>query len=230
MLGARAHDIVNRRLLESVAADGGAGHLSADQNDGDRIGHTIADRRDTVRGTRTRSNEEHAHLAGSAGVAGGHESSTLLVGRNDQPESFLAAGLFQMGFIVAEHGVIRRENSASRISEDRIYPLIRQDLNNHLSPLHGLTGQRMRLTDFFDLLLFHCYPLLNDMRVLPAIRNISGVCFFRCQRGNISGRAKKPSRKKKQTEAIESASACYAIIDAGSTNLLKQLPIPRRSG
>ena len=53
MLGAGAHEIKDRRFLESVRADGVAGNLAADQHDRNGIGHAVTNGRYAVSGRRT---------------------------------------------------------------------------------------------------------------------------------------------------------------------------------
>ena len=65
-------------------ADGGGGHLAADDDDRHRIGRAVAHRRDGVGGARARGDHADADLAARARIARGHEARALLVGRHDQ--------------------------------------------------------------------------------------------------------------------------------------------------
>ena len=47
-LRARAHDVKDRRFLKRIGTDGGPGNLPADENDRNRVRHTIPHRRDAV--------------------------------------------------------------------------------------------------------------------------------------------------------------------------------------
>src|SRR5690606_26395408 len=75
----RAHDARDWRFLKRVAADRGSRHLTAYDDDRDRIGHAIAYGRDGVRRSRPGSHDANADLSGGASVACGHEPRALLV-------------------------------------------------------------------------------------------------------------------------------------------------------
>ena len=133
MLGARAHDIENGSLLERVGADGRAGHLPTDENQGNRVRRAVADGRDGVRRTGAGGDQGHADAPRGAGVSRRHESRALLVCGDD--ESNFVHGFTP--FVVVENRVVSRKNRASAVSEDRVHALISQHLDEYLAALHN---------------------------------------------------------------------------------------------
>jgi len=46
--------------------------------------------------------------------------------------------------VVAEHGVVRRQDRATAVAEDDVHALVDQDLHDDLGSGHDLAGARMR--------------------------------------------------------------------------------------
>ncbi len=138
VLGHGTHDAGYGRFLERIRADGRGGYLTADHHDGHGIGHGIAHRSHHIGGPRTRSDQSHAHPAAGPGEARGHESRALLVGRYDQRHRRM---VFQ---VVAEYGVVYRQNRAAAIAENRVDALVREDLHQHIRARHAGARERVR--------------------------------------------------------------------------------------
>ena len=84
VLGDRAHDVCNRRLLERVGTDRGRGHLATDHHDGYGVRGAVAHRRHRIRGTGAGGDQAHADASARPRVSRRHERGPLLVCGNDQ--------------------------------------------------------------------------------------------------------------------------------------------------
>ena len=142
MLGAGTHDVADRRFLERVAADCHRAHLTADHDQRDRVGHRVAHRRDHVGGAGAGGDHRHADLAGGTRVARGHEARALFVGRHDQRHRLVAVVL-QVCRVVAEHGVVHRQDGAAGIAEHHFDAFIGEYLHDHVGTTHRVAGKRM---------------------------------------------------------------------------------------
>ena len=140
-LGARAHDVEDRGFLKGIGADGGPWNLSANQDNGNRIGHAIANGRDAIGRPRTRCHHRNANLPARPCVSGGHEAGALLV-RGDDEFDRLAAFGFLLDVIAAQR-VPRRQDGAPAIAKQNLDALVRQHLNNHVRARHHLIGEGM---------------------------------------------------------------------------------------
>ena len=136
VLGHGAHDGGDGRFLECVGADSGSRHLPADHDQGNRVRHAVANRRDRVRSSGARRHHDHSDFAAGACVAGCHEASSLFVGRHDQLHRWLGVGLGVV-VVVSEHRIINRQDGTAGVPEDRIDAFVCEYLH------HGIgAGQR----------------------------------------------------------------------------------------
>ena len=146
VFGDGAHDADDRRLLERVGADGCRCDLTTDYDDGNRVGHAIADRRHAVGCAWTRCHDGYADFSGSPGVAGGHETRALFVRRNDEWHRVGTA--LSVRLVVAKNRVVGRQNCAAAIAEDRLDAFVREDLNDHIGTGHHGTRLLVRAIQF----------------------------------------------------------------------------------
>ena len=147
------HDRADRRFLEGIGADGTGRHLTADDDDRSRVRHAVAHGGHTVRGAGTRGHHDDADLTARPRVAGRHEARALLVRRNDQRHRLLAGRAVRL--VIAEHGIVGRQNRAAAITENRVDAFVRQDLNDRLRTGHSPAGKRMCGVDLSLGLRFH---------------------------------------------------------------------------
>ena len=84
----------------------------------------------------------HAHAAACARIAGGHEARPLLVRWDDERHRFVATHAVLS--VVAEDGVVGRENRASAVPEHSLDALVREHLHENLGAAHHPAGERMR--------------------------------------------------------------------------------------
>jgi hypothetical protein len=120
VLGDRERDAGNVGFLERVVADQLARHLTGDADHRHRVHHRGRDAGDQVRGSRTRGGNRHAHAASRPGISIGHVRSALLVTNQDMSDR------------VVEHRVVRGQDRAAWVSEDRIYALMDETLPDDL--------------------------------------------------------------------------------------------------
>ena len=137
VLGDGTHDAGHGRLLKRIGADGRGRHLAADHDGRHGIGHAIAHRRDHVGRSRPGRHQRHSHPAAGARETGGHESRALFIGRHDQRHRGL------MFLVVAEYGVVDRQDRAAAVSENRVDALVGQHLDQHFRTRHAGACQRM---------------------------------------------------------------------------------------
>ncbi len=76
----------------------------------------------------------HAHPAAGACKPRSHESGALLIGRHDERHRGVVL------LVVAEYGVIYRQNRAAAIAENGVDALVGQHLHQHVRARH--TGAR----------------------------------------------------------------------------------------
>src|SRR6185295_9301934 len=69
------------------------------------------------------------------------EPGALLVRQHD--ERNLTFALLRLIGVVEEHRIIRRQDGAAAIPEDRGHAFVRYDLHDHLGSGHSLTDERM---------------------------------------------------------------------------------------
>ena len=144
VLGARRHDVEDRRLLERVGTHRRARHLTADQHHRDRVGLAVAHRRDGVGGAGSGGHQEDADPPARARVASGHEAGALFGGGDDQPDLLFG----RARLVVAEDGVVGRQDRAAAVAEDGVDALVGQHVDDRIGADHRLTGQRMRRGGF----------------------------------------------------------------------------------
>jgi hypothetical protein len=122
-----ARDADGVALLERVGADEVRRDLAGDADDGHGIHHGVRESRHRVGGAGTRGHEDHADLAGRAGVALGGVHCPLLV-----------ADEHVLDGVLMEERVIDRKHRAARIAEHVLDPLILEGADHHLGAGHRL--------------------------------------------------------------------------------------------
>ena len=141
MLGNRAHDRGNRRLLEGIGANRGGGHLTRNHDNRYRISHAIAHGCNSVRRTGPGSHEAQPHPARGPGIARGHEPGPLLVGRDDERNLRTArAGAF---LVIEEHRVVGREDRPAAVAEYGCDALVGEHLHDHAGAGHFFARERV---------------------------------------------------------------------------------------
>ena len=135
MFGNGTHDPGDRSLLERVGADCGSGHLSADHHDRNRIGDAVADRRYAVGRARPGRDDYDTGPAGGPRVSGSHEAGPLFVGGND--EGHRVPAIATVLVVVTKDGVVRGQNGAATVAEQRVDTLVGKHLHDHLGAAHG---------------------------------------------------------------------------------------------
>src|SRR5690606_17736476 len=127
VLGARTRDANRVAFLEGVRADQRGRDLTSDADEWNGIHQSILERRDGIRGARTRSYQHHANLAGRASVAFSRMPCPLLVANEDVLHLFLLEKL-----------VVDREYGSARVSENMLDAVILQRLYDHFGARHLL--------------------------------------------------------------------------------------------
>ena len=120
MLGDGQGDAGDVGFLKGVGADQLAAHLSGNANDGRRIQHRGGDAGDHVGRARSGGRDRNPNVAAGAGVAIRHMGGALLVAHQD----VMDIAMFQR--------VIRRQNCASRITEDVLHAFALQAFPQNL--------------------------------------------------------------------------------------------------
>ncbi len=141
VLGHGSHDRGYGGFLERIGADRRCGHLAADHDDGDGVRHAITHGRHCVRRTRSGSDQADAHTPCGAGVAGGHESRSLLIGGDDQGNRLLAGSLLLL--VEQEYGVVGRQDGAAAVAENGGHAFVGEHLHDHPGTRHPLSGKRV---------------------------------------------------------------------------------------
>ena len=137
-----SHDCRDGSFLKCVGADRVHRHLAADDNDGHRVGHAIANRCNRIGRTWTRGDHKDADFTAGAGIAGRHETSSLLVGRYDQRDWRFAVGS-AVFVVIAKYGVKGRQNRAATVAEYGMDVFVGEDLNDNIGATHPGSGERM---------------------------------------------------------------------------------------
>ena len=153
VLGDRTHDARHRRFLKCIRADGRGRDLAADDHDGHRVGLAVAHRRDRVGRARAGGDQRDADPPARARIARGHESGALLVRGHDQRHGGAVL------LVVAEDGVVNRQNGAAAVAENRVDALVRQHLDEHVRARHTGPRQRMRVFIQHVVAVFHSKSL-----------------------------------------------------------------------
>ena len=141
VLGDRAHDGGDRRLLERIRADRSGRHLTTDDDHRDGVGHRVAHRRHSVGGAWPGGDQTDTDSSTRTRIPRRHETRALFIGRDDQRH--LRRTPLDLLLVVPEDGVVGRQDGAARVAEDRRRALVRQHLHDHLGAGHDLTGPRM---------------------------------------------------------------------------------------
>ena len=131
MLCNGSHDGCNRCFLERICADRRRGHLAANHNHRDRVGHAVAHRCNRVGGTRPGRHHYDANLAACSCIAGGHKPRALLVGWHDQLYGRFTVR-YGMRVVVPEHRIVDWEDRAAAVAEHRIDTFIGQNLHHRV--------------------------------------------------------------------------------------------------
>ena len=139
VLGDGAHDVGDRRLLERVGTDRGRRHLAADHDDGHGVRDAVAHRRHRIRGTGAGGDQAHADASARPRVSRGHEPGALLVRGNDQRHRTYVLASDAI-LVVAEDGVVGREDRAAAVTEDDVHALVGEHLDDHVGAGKRLTG------------------------------------------------------------------------------------------
>ena len=135
MLGAAARDAHRIALLESISADQVGRHLAGDHHHGDGVHHRVGNRGDHVGRARAGGHQRDARLAGRARIALGRVAGTLLMAHQNVPD-----------LVLRVERIIDRKDSATRIAEHRVDPLLSQRSNDDLGTRH-LAGLRRFLRE-----------------------------------------------------------------------------------
>ena len=137
-----AHNGSDGRFLECIGTNCCSGHLAADHNHRDGVGHAVADGSDGIGGSRTRSNHDDADFAACSCIPGSHKPRALFVGRDDQLHGSLGIRLNVM-VVVAEYGIVDWQDGTTRVAKDRSYALSGHDLDHGISARERFTCARM---------------------------------------------------------------------------------------
>ena len=135
----RAHERRHRGLLEGVGADGRRRDLAGNDYNRYRISHAVAHWCNSVGRPGTGGHDAHPHPAARPGVARGHETRPLLVGRHDERD-LCRTGAARL-LVVEEHGVEGRQDGPAAVAEDGGHALVREHLHDHAGAGHALAGQ-----------------------------------------------------------------------------------------
>ncbi len=106
------------------------------------------------------------------GKPGRHEARALFVGGHDQGHR---AAMF---LVIAENGVVYRQNSAAAVAENSVYTLVREDLDEHIGARHTGAGQRVGSLIQHVVTVFHPERLavLAPGAQVPPSRILYGPC------------------------------------------------------
>ena len=119
-----AHDV---GLLEAVRADDAARDLAGDDHHGDGVHVGRGDAGHRVGGSGAGGHEDHAHLAGGAGVAVGHVRGALLV-----------AGQHVVDLLAVVEGVVDLDGLTAGVAKDGVHALRLEGGDDGLGARHGL--------------------------------------------------------------------------------------------
>ena len=115
------------RLLKAVVSDQVGGHLSGEDDNGDRVHVGVGDARDGVGGAGAAGHEDRADATGGFGVAFRRVRAALLV----PDEHVLEGGLDLL------HGVVDLDHRAAGMAEDAVDALFFKGANEDLRALEG---------------------------------------------------------------------------------------------
>ena len=118
-------DVENVRLLECIAPQEGCVYLPCDGDDRDRVHEGRRETRDEIRRARARRRDADADLARCARVAVGRMRGILLVCHEDFPD-----------VRVLIECVVKRQDHAARITENRVDSLLLETESDSLCSLH----------------------------------------------------------------------------------------------
>ncbi len=127
VLGAIARDAGRVAFLERVRADQVRRHLAGDADERDRIEQGVGEAGDRVGRAGTRGDEQHADLAGRAGVAFGGVRGALFMAHENVAK-----------LVLAENRVVDRQDGAAGIAEHEFDALVLQRLDDHFRAGHLL--------------------------------------------------------------------------------------------
>ena len=125
VLGAIAGDAGRVAFLERVRADQMRRHLPGDADERDRVHERVGEASDRIGRARPGGDEQHADPAGRAGVAFGRVRGALFMAHENMAER-----------ILAENGVVDRQDRAAGIAEDEVDSLVLQRFDDHLRAGH----------------------------------------------------------------------------------------------
>ena len=126
-----SHDGSDWCFLERVCSDCRRGHLAANHNHRDRVGHAVAHGRYRVGGARPGRHHDDANLAAGPCIARGHKACTLLIGWYNQLDGRFAV-LYRVCVIVPEHRIVDWEDRAAAVAEHCIDTFIGQNLHHRV--------------------------------------------------------------------------------------------------
>ena len=127
-------------FLECIRANCRRGHLAADNDQRDGIGHAVAYRCDCIRGAGSGCHHDNPDLAAGPRITGCHEARALLVGGHDKLY-FSFTIRYGVRIVITEHGVEDREDRSAAVAKDRVDPLISQDLHHRIRSRERLSGK-----------------------------------------------------------------------------------------
>ena len=127
VLGAVAGDAGRVAFLERVGADEMRRHLAGDADERNRIHQRVGQAGDGVGRARARGDQQHADLAGRAGVAFRRVGGALFVAHQHMAK-----------LVLVKERVVDRQHRAARIAEHDVDALILQRLDDHFRAGHLL--------------------------------------------------------------------------------------------
>ena len=134
VLRAMAGDADRIAFLESIRADEMGRHLSGEADERNGVHQGVREAGDGIGRAGARGHQQHADLAGRAGIALGRMGRALLV-----------AHQHVLHEVLLEDGVIDRKDRTAGIAENRLDALVLQGLDDHFRTGHLFRHGRLRL-------------------------------------------------------------------------------------